>query len=174
MLYSITPHVIFLIYIMQSFPPTVVLRHQRENLKKCSLRGLETRSDFKFVTYPRGILPELSGYIILSLDAPPLSAEDSSCGLILLDSTWRYTEKMLKFVEGSLASNKCPIIKRSIPSHFRTAYPRRQDDCSDPHRGLASIEAIYIAYKLLGRSAESLLDSYYWKNSFFEINKHYL
>ena len=118
---------------MQLFPPTIVLRHQRENLKKCSLRGLELRSDFRFYSYPRCILPELSGYTILTLDAPPLTKEDASQGLFILDSTWRYAGKMLKFVE-----DLCPFLnKRSIPSHFKTAYPRRQDDCSDPTRGLA-------------------------------------
>lgn len=152
---------------MQSFPPTIVLRHQRENLKKCSLRGLESRSDFKFYTYPHCILPELSGYTLLTLDAPPLTKEDATCGLFLLDSTWRYVEKMLKFVE----ERGVGINKRSIPSHFRTAYPRRQDDCSDPTRGLASIEAIYIAYRVLGRNTDSLLDNYHWKDQFLEINQ---
>ena len=152
---------------MQSFPPTIVLRHQRENLKKCSLRGLEVRPDFRFFTYPRCILPQLSGYTILTLDAPPLTKDDVSQGLFLLDSTWRYAGKMLKFVE----AHGGDIHKRSIPSHFRTAYPRRQDDCSDPSRGLASIEALFIAYKVLDRSTENLLDSYFWKDQFLEINK---
>ncbi len=151
---------------MQTFPPTIVLRHQRENLKKCSLRGLETRADFQFYTYPHCILPKLSDYILLSLDAPPLTKEDALKGIFLLDSTWRYTEKMLKFVE-----KQGPLKKCSIPSHFRTAYPRRQEDCSDPTRGLASIEALFIAYKLLDHDTSGLLDNYYWKDQFLQINK---
>lgn len=154
---------------MQSFPPTVILRHQRENLKKCSLRGLEKRPDFRFYSYPHDTLPNFEGYILLALDAPPLNLEDQAMGLFLLDSTWRYSEKMLKFSE-----SKGPLNKRSIPSHFRTAYPRRQDDCVDPQRGLASIEAIFIAYHLLGRSTEGLFDNYYWKESFLKINQHIL
>lgn len=156
-----TLHINYLIFIMQSFLPTVVLRHKRENLKKCSLRGFESHPDFKFYAYPHCTLPDLSGYIILDLDAPPLMKEDASYGLVLLDSTWRYAEKMLKFVE-----KRGNLSKRSIPAHFRTAYPRRQDDCSDPTRGLASIEAIYIAHMILGRNTSGLLDGYYWKDQF--------
>ncbi len=150
---------------MQSFPSTIVLRHQRENLKKCSLRGLESREDFIFFSYPHCILPGLTNYVILTLDAPILTKEDAGYGLFLLDSTWRYSERMLKFVEeqGSLH-------KRSLPSHFRTTYPRRQEDCSDPTRGLASIEAIYLSYQLLGRNTQGLLDNYYWKDQFIELN----
>jgi pre-rRNA-processing protein TSR3 len=150
---------------MQIFPPTIVLRHQRENLKKCSLRGLESRADFKFYTYPKSLLPEINNYILLSLEAPPLSLEDKELGLFVLDSTWRYAEKMMHWVEP-----KGTFIKRSIPSNFRTAYPRRQDDCIDPERGLASIEAIYIAYHLMGRETTGLLDLYHWKDEFLDMN----
>lgn len=154
---------------MQSFPPTIILRHQRENLKKCSLRGFESRTDFKFYTYPKSVLPDLSGYVLLTLDAPVLSLQDSACGLFILDSTWRYAEKMLKFVDQA-EKNEQKIVRRSLPSHFRTAYPRRQDDCKDPARGLASIEAIYLSYYLLGRDVSGLLDSYYWADQFLTMN----
>lgn len=148
---------------MQPFPPTIIWRHRKENLKKCSLRGLEMRSDFKFYSYP-GDLPDLTGYIILDLHAPPLEKNDSDCGLFIIDATWRYAEKMLSNVETKT------LIHRSIPSHYRTAYPRRQEDCPSPERGLASIEAIYIAYHIFGRNTEGLLNHYYWKNKFLEIN----
>lgn len=151
---------------MQSFPPTYVLRHRRENLKKCSLRGLERREDFHFYTYPTSILPPINGYLLLALDAPPLTKEDSSSGLFLIDATWRYAEKMLAFVD-----RERMMERRSIPSGFLTAYPRRQEDCPFPEQGLASIEALYIAYKILGRDRESLLDNYYWKADFLEKNR---
>jgi pre-rRNA-processing protein TSR3 len=57
-------------------------------------------------------------------------------------------------------------IYRSLPSHYKTAYPRRQLDCPDPERGLASIEALYAAYSILGRSTDGLLDRYHWKEEF--------
>ena len=148
---------------MQLFPSTVVLRHRRENLKKCSLTGLESREDFKFYTYPRDIVPPLESYIMLCLDAPPLTAEDSAHGLFILDATWRYADTMMRQVTGQL-------IKRSLPGDWRTAYPRRQEDCSDPERGLASVEAIFIAYHILGRDTTGLLDHYYWKNDFLTKN----
>jgi len=148
---------------MQSFPPTLIWRHKKENLRKCSLRGLEGRCDFKFYSFPNEPLPELSGYIVLDINAPSLTTEDSKHGLLVLDATWRYAEKMQKAVD------KVPhLIRRSIPMNFRTAYPRRQDDCPDPGRGLASIEAIYVAYHIFGRDTGGLLDNYYWKDPFLQ------
>lgn len=150
---------------MQSFRPTVVIRHKRENIKKCSLRGLESRPDFIFFRYPSSGLPDLSGYIVLSLDAPPLTASDAETGLLILDATWRYADKMFHSF-----SDQEKFIYRSLPSYYKTAYPRRQEDCSDPERGLASIEAIFLAYHILGRETEGLLDLYYWKENFLKLN----
>lgn len=154
---------------MPSFPPTVVIRHRLENLKKCSLRGLESRSDFIFVTYPYQTLPvSLEGYIVLTLNAPPLTFEDQGLGLLILDATWRYAAKMFKPLE-----TQPHFIYRSLPAHYRTAYPRCQHDCPDPTRGLASIEAIYLSYQILHRETTGLLDHYYWKNQFLEINQNF-
>ena len=150
---------------MQTFPPTIVLRHRRENLKKCSLRGLESREDVRFFSYPRGILPDLSGYIMLALDAPVLTKKDADKGLFILDSTWRYSETMGRFADPNHV-----LIKRSLPANYRTSYPRRQEDCFDPERGLASIEAIYIAYHILERDTSGLLDLYHWKENFLKTN----
>lgn len=153
---------------MQSFDltinPTIIWRHRKENLKKCSLRGLESRKDFQFYSYPNQALPNLSSYIMLSLDAPPLELNDGMYGLLILDATWRYAEDMAKRIEPT------QTIKRSIPSHYRTAYPRKQTECIDPERGLASIEAIYIAYHIFGRDTTGLLDNYYWKDAFLQLN----
>lgn len=151
---------------MIPYPPTVVYRHRKENLKKCSLRGLESREDFNFYTYPNEDLPDLPGYILLDMDAPPLSQEDAHRGLLILDGTWRYAEKMSKRLV-----NQSGLVKRRIPSFYQTAYPRKQDDCPDPSRGLASIEAIYIAYQMMGRPSDGLLDHYYWATAFVEANK---
>jgi pre-rRNA-processing protein TSR3 len=152
--------------IVQPFPKTYILRHQRENLKKCSLRGLECRDDCSFFTYPSSALPDLSRYVLLAIEAPPLSIADADKGIFLLDATWRYAAKMLRFVEA-----QGPVEQRSIPKGFRTAYPRRQDDCPNPEEGLASIEALYIAYQTLGRDPAGLLDNYHWKELFLEKNR---
>ncbi len=150
---------------MPSFPPTLILRHRRENLKKCSLKGLESRPDCQFYTYPKDPLPNLAGYLLLTLDAPPLTREDAASGLFLIDGTWRHAQTMF-------AQFKAPYSfeLRSLPSHLQTAYPRRQDDCVDPERGLASVEALFAAYHILGRPTDGLLEHYYWKDLFLSKN----
>lgn len=150
---------------MSLFPPTLILRHRKENLKKCTLHGLEERADFRFYTYPIVELPDLSQYLILLIDGPPLQREDGDCGLFLLDGTWRYASKMM-----DVHFAKKTLQTRSIPNGFQTAYPRVQNDCLDPLRGLASIEALYIAYFILGRDTKGLLDRYHWKDLFLKKN----
>lgn len=150
---------------MKTFPPTIILRHRRENLKKCSLRGLEQRKDLQFFRYPKDKLPDLTGYVLLTLEAPPLSPRDAHLGLFLIDGTWRHAQTM--FSQLPLPHQ---FACRSIPPEYATAYPRKQEDCSDPDRGLASVEALYIAYYLMGRPVDGLLDHYYWKGSFLEKN----
>ena len=152
---------------MKSNLPTLILRHQRENLKKCSLRGLEELPDFHFLTYPSSTLPDLSDYVLLALDGEPLTAEDASYGLFLLDATWRYAAKMHSFV---LKQHGKPMRTRSIPPGYKTAYPRCQPDCPDPEAGLASIEALYVAYQITDRDTTHLLDNYYWKDQFLSRN----
>ncbi|HSX10199.1 MAG TPA: hypothetical protein VLF94_00565, partial [Chlamydiales bacterium] len=98
---------------------TAILRHRRENLRKCSLRGLEGRPDLIFFTYPVDPLPDLSSYLLLKVGAPPLTLADSSRGLLLIDGTWRLAQIMEKQLPWKLEA-------RSLPGHYRTAYPRRQ------------------------------------------------
>jgi pre-rRNA-processing protein TSR3 len=152
----------------QPFPPTVIIRHRLENLKKCSLTGLESRSDFIFITYPYSTLPPLENYLVLTLDAPPLKEEDGGYGLLVLDATWRYAAKMVNRLNNPAKHSH--FLYRSLPAHYRTAYPRCQRFCSDPVRGLASIEAIYLSYCILGRETAGLLEKYYWKEEFLQIN----
>lgn len=148
---------------MKHFCPTIVIRHRKEKLKKCSLRGLERRDDFLFYSYPLNHLPLIEGYVLLSAQAPQvLCAEDSQRGLLLLDATWTLAEKMEKVL--FLPST---VERRSLPCGFKTAYPRRQHEPN----GLASIEALYIAYFLTGRNPEGLLDNYHWREHFLEKNR---
>jgi rRNA small subunit aminocarboxypropyltransferase len=147
------------------YPPTKIFRHRRETLKKCSLRGLESRADMIFYPYPLRAPSEVNGYVVLTLDAPVLTAKDSERGLLLLDATWNHAAGMFHVVQ------KIPgLIYRSLPKELRTAYPRYQTGCSDPERGLASVEALYAAYAILGRDTAGLLDNYYWKEQFIELN----
>lgn len=152
---------------MNSHLTTIILRHRRENLKKCSLRGLETLSSFSFYTYPKDHLPEHTGYILLSLGGKELSYEDKDYGIYLIDGTWKLASKMDKTLPFHPE-------KRSLPKGFKTAYRRRQDDCEDPESGLASIEALYIAYVILRKDHETLLDHYHFKDEFLALNHELL
>jgi len=151
---------------MEPHKKTIILRHRRENLKKCSLHGLEKRSELQFLTYPLDLIPYLDNAILLTLDAPPLTRADHHLPLFLIDGTWKYAAVM----EGQLPQKES-WTRRSLPSHFRTAYPRKQTACSDPTRGLASVEALYIAHLLLDRDAKGLLDHYFWREAFLALNK---
>jgi len=111
----------------------------------------------QFFTYPYAQLPDLSSYFLLTPNAPVLTAEDRELGIFLIDGTWRYADVMLRSVEASQ-----PVICRSLPREAKTAYPRRQEH---PH-GLASVEALFLAYRILDRPTHGLLDRYYWKKEF--------
>jgi len=142
--------------------PTIIYRHRKENLKKCTLSPLEKKEDFAFYTYPKESLPNLNDYILLHMEGAILSKKDKDMGIICIDATWRYAEKIAKLLP--------EIPKRSLPSSFRTAYPRKQTGCIDPRLGLASIEALYVAFLLTGRSTKGLLDHYHWKETFIQLN----
>ena len=144
------------------FPPTIVWRHRKENLKKCTLSGLENRKDFLFFVYPKDQLPCLKNYLLLDLKGPVLSRKDRGKGFFLIDATWRYAQVMARRV---------PLVeRRTLPHGFKTSYPRKKTGCIDSERGLASIEALYIASLCLGRNFETLLKDYYWRDSFLETN----
>lgn len=147
------------------YQPTLIIRHRRENKKKCTLQPIIHRTDCQFLRYPSCKLPNTDSHFLLSFDGPALSEKDQHLGIILLDGTWKRAACMYtQLFKGR------QIEKRSLPQHFVTAYPRRQLDCDDPDRGLASIEALYLAYKLLGREDESLLNGYHWKEQFLQNN----
>jgi pre-rRNA-processing protein TSR3 len=150
---------------MTNLHSTLIIRHKKENKKKCSLRGLENREDLLFKQYPIKEPLPLEGAFLLSFEGPALSPEDQDHPLVLLDGTWRYAEQMYRNIP-ELAS----LPKRSLPKKFVTAYPRKQDDCSDPQRGLASVEALAIANYLRGLPWLDLLDHYHWREQFLEKN----
>lgn len=141
--------------------PTLIIRHQRENRKKCSLTPLEKKPGFIFHAYP-GPPPLLSKEVILlAPGAPPLSPEDAPCQLLLLDSTWHHLTKISSWIDPGST-----LKKRSLPVQWKTAYPR----CQEISEGLASIEALFAAYTILGWEQSALLDSYYWKKDFLNKN----
>jgi pre-rRNA-processing protein TSR3 len=90
-----------------------------------------------------------------------LSSEDADRGLLLLDGTWRLAARMEPFYSH--------VEVRSLPL-IHTAYPRKSEVFADPSEGLATIEALYAALKILGRETTGLLDHYYWQQQFLERN----
>src|SRR5438067_2412189 len=120
-----------------SYPPTVIIRSPRENPKKWSVLPLRGREDVLFLTYPVAQPPLLRGYIRLAAEGEELSPRDADHGLLLLDASWRWAEVMNQSFRD--------VPPRSLHG-YRTAYPRRSKQGTDPENGLASIEALFLAY----------------------------
>jgi pre-rRNA-processing protein TSR3 len=145
----------------RSFPPTVIVRHSHENPRKCSVLPLRGRADLVFCNYPVANRSPLEGYVRLAADGPPLSAADAGAGLLLLDGSWRWAASMTRdFLD---------VPPRTLHG-FRTAYPRVSKRGTDPDNGLASVEALFVAYHLLGRDTAGLLDHYRWGEEFLRLN----
>ncbi|HWG42536.1 MAG TPA: hypothetical protein VN688_07095 [Gemmataceae bacterium] len=143
------------------FPPTIIVRHTRENPRKCSVMPLRGRPDVLFLNYPVKDRPELSGYVRLAAEGPALSPADAANGILLLDGSWRWA--------GAMTRDFIDVPARSLHG-WRTAYPRVSKLGTDPDNGLASIEALFVAYHLLGRPTAGLLTHYHWADAFLQIN----
>ncbi len=138
---------------------TVVIRHPNENLAKCSLTPLHGRPEIEFLVGEGDMRFDATGYLVLAVDSPVISPSDSGRPLLLLDTTWVLLPKLINRLTGT------PVY-RSLPDAVRTAYPRVSKMHKDPAAGLASVEALYLARKLLGDDDLSLLDGYHWKDAF--------
>ena len=138
---------------------TVIIRHPRERLSKCSLQPLVGRTEITFLKSSPRLKFDATGYILLAVDEPELTPDDGGHPLLLLDSTWR----LLPDLEACLVGDP---IRRSLPKWVKTAYPRVSKIANDPDGGLASVEALYLARKLLGDDDISLLEKYHWKEEF--------
>ncbi len=146
---------------LQDYPPTVIVRYPKENPKKCSVLPLRGRPDVLFLSYPVHHRPALENYVRLAADGPELTAEDADRGIVLLDGSWRWADAMTRAFED--------VPPRSLHG-YRTAYPRVSKLGTDPDNGLASIEALFLAYHLLGRPTAGLLDHYRWADEFLRLN----
>ena len=144
-----------------AYPATVIVRNARENPRKCSILPLRGREDLIFVGYPLGKPLPLEGYIRLAAEGEPLSERDAKAGVLLLDGSWRWAAVMSRdFLD---------VPGRSLRG-YRTAYPRKSKMDTDPENGLASVEALFVAYRLLGRPTEGLLAHYRWAEEFLRTN----
>jgi pre-rRNA-processing protein TSR3 len=146
----------------EKYPPTVIVRHAHENPRKCSVFPLRGRPDVVFLNYPVRVRPDLGGYLRLAAEGPPLTAADAGKGLLLLDGSWRWAAAMTR--------DFADVPPRSL-SGWKTAYPRVSKQGTDPDNGLASVEALYVAYHLLGRPTAGLLDHYHWAAEFLSGNR---
>ena len=140
--------------------PISVIRHQKERRSKCSLTALEEREDITFYKANQGWSFDVTGFTVLALDAPELSVADAGRPLLLLDSTWRLLPQLQAHLYGCAVSRTLPAVD--------TAYPRVSKLTKDPFGGLASIEALYLAKLVLGERDDSLLESYYWREEFWD------
>ena len=143
------------------YPPTVLMIHPKEKRTKCSLEPLRGRPDLLFVDFSPKRAMELPGYVRLSVEGPPLVEPDAACGILLIDGSWRHAARMHELF--------AHLPARSLVG-FRTAYPRVSKLFHDPTGGLASVEALYIAYRVLGRPTDGLLDDYRWGEQFLQLN----
>ena len=144
-----------------TFPPTIIVVHPRERRSKCTVEPLRGRAGFVFLRFPENPRDILDGYVRLGIGGPLLSETDARSGLLVLDGTWRLAKRMEK------SYSDVPV--RSLPP-VRTVYPRNSKMFVDPATGLATIEALYVAHRVLGRDTSGLLDHYCWVESFLQIN----
>ena len=145
-----------------TYPPTVIVRNPRENPRKCSILPLRGWEDMIFLGYPLTGPVALENYVRLAVEGDPLSLRDADKGLLLLDASWRRA--------GLMERDFRDVPPRSLHG-YRTAYPRRSKRNTDPDEGLASVEALFLAYYILGRPTHGLLDHYRWTEEFLRINK---
>ena len=139
-----------------------IVVHPREKLSKCSAWPVRARPEFSFYRFPDQRVPDLENCVRLGRSDELLSPADANKTLTVLDATWRHVEQM----EAQYAS--VPV--RGLPPQWRTAYPRISKVFADPSDGLATVEALYVAYRFLGMDPAGLLDSYRWKDRFLELN----
>jgi pre-rRNA-processing protein TSR3 len=143
------------------FPLTVIVRHPKENPRKCSVLPLRARPDLVIWKHPVVPPPQLENYVRLAAEGPELSGADAGRGILLLDGSWRWAAAMSRDFE--------EVPPRSLHG-YRTAYPRVSKLGTDPENGLASVEALFLAYHILGRPTAGLLDHYRWAEEFLGLN----
>jgi pre-rRNA-processing protein TSR3 len=130
---------------------TLILRSRKERKDRCTIWPLRNHPALRIVNYPCRELPCPANAILLHPEGIPLSDADSCRPLIILDGSWRHA--------ASMATHYGRVERRSLPG-VATAYPRSSRLGTDPEGGLASVEALYVAHWITGRSTAGLLAYY--------------
>ena len=140
----------------------LILRDPRESAKKCSLTPLRDLEGVRFVSYHRDRRLAAGGRVLLHPEGQLFGPADRGRPLLLLDCAWRRVPQLLATVDG-------PYDLRRLPP-LATAYPRRSQVFEDPGEGLASVDALYAAARLLGSPDRELLRGYRWAEEFLRLN----
>ena len=144
----------------------LILRDGRESPAKCSLTPLRGVAGVRFARYDPARRLEAGGRVLLHPDGEELGPADRGRDLLLIDCAWRRVPSLLRTVDGALLPRRL--------QGFTSVYPRKSKTHSDPARGLASIEALFMATLLLGEPRPELLAKYRWRAAFLAANREQL
>jgi pre-rRNA-processing protein TSR3 len=140
----------------------LILRDPRESPRKCSLTPLRGAPGLTFASFHPERRLAAGRRILLHPGGELLSAADRGAPLLLVDCAWRRVPQLLASVDGELLARRLPPLS--------SAYPRASKLFADPEQGLASVEALYAALRILGEPRPELLSGYRWAREFLERN----
>jgi pre-rRNA-processing protein TSR3 len=144
----------------------LILRDPREAPAKCSLTPLRGLAGVRFARYDPARRLDAGERVLLHADGDELGPADRGRDLLLIDCAWRRVPSLLRTVDGVLRPRRI--------AGFTSAYPRRSKTHPDPARGLASIEALFVATLVLGEPRPELLARYRWREAFLAANREAL
>ena len=85
-------------------------------------------------------------------------------GVLLLDGSFG------RWADSDESQLPLAVLRRARCTAGRPPTRRISKLGTDPDNGLASVEALFVAYHLLGRATDGLLDHYRWAEEFLRIN----
>jgi len=141
--------------------PVTIIRSVKERKDRCTIWPLRNHPLVRVVGYPFKTKPDVGPATLLWTDGPGLSAADAGKPLVLLDASWRRAQTM---------RSHFPDLECRSLAGIRTAYPRCSRYGTDPDEGLATVEALYAACRLIGLPTEGLLEHYVWAKDFLASN----